>query len=392
MYIFNMPVKIYVGADALSSVLFGLNNVLIVTDKYMYQSGKVKYVTDYFNSRGINYLIFSDVTSDPDTHTVASGIKLLDNVSADSIVAFGGGSAVDTAKAIKFFRESAYEEKHYRLIVIPTTSGAGSEVSRYSVISDPVKQIKYPIVDDRLLPEAAILDASLVLSLPPAITADTGIDVLTHAIESFVSVEHNDFTDAMAEKAIKLIHKNLHKAYLNPDDLEARQAVHNAACMAGIAFSNSGLGLNHAMAHALGAKFHVPHGRANGILLPYTMNFNAGCSTKLSGAAARYAEIAAILNPETSGLRQSVLGAIRSVRTLTEKLHIPTSIKEAGILRRDFDEVLDSLTNAVMTDPALTSNPTKCTRDDVVELFRSAYNGIYSSGKRKESDVNDDRK
>ena len=140
------------GAEALASALFGLNNVLIVTDMHMYQSGKVKYVTDYFGSAGVNYSIFSDVRSDPDTEAVASGIEVLARTKAENIVAFGGGSVADAAKAIKFFAESLDDEKHYRLIVIPTTSGTGSEVSRYSVISDNVKQIKYPIADDRLLP------------------------------------------------------------------------------------------------------------------------------------------------------------------------------------------------------------------------------------------------
>lgn len=396
VFIFNMPVKIYMGAEALASALYGLNNVLIVTDMHMYQSGKVKYVTDYFGSAGVNYSIFSDVRSDPDTETVASGIEILARTKAENIVAFGGGSVADAAKAIKFFAESLDDEKHYRLIVIPTTSGTGSEVSRYSVISDTLKQIKYPIADDRLMPEAALLDAGLTLSVPPAVTADTGIDVLTHAIESFVSKERNDFSDAMAEKAIKLIHKNLHRAYSNPDDIHARQAVHNAACMAGIAFSNSGLGLNHAMAHALGAKFHVPHGRANGIFLTYTMNFNAGCSTELTDTAVRYAEIAAILDVETSALRQSTvdavravrilktsvlrqnaLGAVRAVRILIEKLHIPTSVKDAGISRRDFEAALDPLADAVMADPTLASNPIKCSRDEVVDLFRKAYNGEH---------------
>ena len=375
MQTFTLGAKIFMGECSVGPVLTGCKNVLVITDKFMDESGKVKYVTDHLDKAGAKYKVFSDVHPDPDTETVAAGMSVMEEVEADCIIGFGGGSAIDTAKAVRFFWETKLGKPRCRFIVIPTTSGTGSEVSAYAVITDSAKQIKYPLVDERLLPDAAILDASLIVSVPPKVTADTGIDVLTHAIEAFISVKHTDFSDAMAEKAIKLICRNLYTAYKHPDDLTARQYVHDAACMAGIAFSNAGLGLNHAMAHALGAKFHIPHGRANGIVLPYVMSFNAGCSKILTPVAKRYAEIASIINLDTSGTRQSALSMIRDVRGLIDRLGIPTTIRAAGVSKADFDSKLDTLVEEALADNCLKTNPVHVYKEEMYELFRSAYNG-----------------
>jgi 1-propanol dehydrogenase len=377
MHSFSLATKIYMGENSLSSVLKDSRKVFIVTDKFMHTSGKVKYITDYLDSIGAQNKIFSDIHPDPDIDTVVSGIKELIEFGADSMVALGGGSAIDTAKAIRYFYHLQNKEQKDEclFVVLPTTSGTGSEVSSYAVITDTRKQIKYPLDDEGLLPDVAILDAHLVLTVPPKVTADTGVDVLTHAIESFVSVNHSDFSDAMAEKAIKLICRYLYRAYTKPDDLEARQFVHDAATMAGVAFNNAGLGMNHAMAHALGAKFHIPHGRACGIFLPYVMNYNAGCSSSLSPTAERYAEIAAILNLDKSGVRQGALSAIRAVRNLLNKLQIPSSIKDAGIDRREFENMLESMVDAALADATMATTPEKCTKEQMTLLFRAVYNG-----------------
>lgn len=378
MSTFVVGPKIYVGDGALPEVLKDRKCVFIVTDKFMHESGKVKCITDTLDAVGAKYCIFSDIKPDPDIEVVVSGMKLLLEHEADSVVALGGGSAIDTAKAIRYFVNlNKPVTEHCFFCVMPTTSGTGSEVSSYAVITDSAKQIKYPLEDERLLPDAAILDASLVVSVPPKTTADTGVDALTHAVEAFVSINHAHCSDAMAEKAVKLICRNLHEAYIHPDNIEARTALHVASCLAGIAFNNAGLGLNHACAHAFGAKFHIPHGRACGIFMPYVMTFAAGCNKDLTGTAERYAELAAVLNLDKSTTRQGALSAIRAIRGLLKRIGIPDSIKDAGIDRREFDEKLDSMLDAALADATMETTPVKPTREDLRGLFKAAYNGVY---------------
>lgn len=322
----------------------------------------------------MEYEIFSDVSPDPDMETVAEGIKRLTAFGADTIVAFGGGSAIDAAKSISHISGGIINNRAV-FVVIPTTSGTGSEVSRYAVITDRERNMKYPLADDSLLPDFAVLDAALVESVPPPVTADTGVDALTHAIEAFLSTGANDFSDAMAEKAMKLIFKNLLTAYSEPHNIEARQAVHNAATMAGVAFSNAGLGANHSLAHAAGAKLHLPHGRANAILLPYVMSFTAGCHTSLTPAAARYAQMAAVLNLDSNGVRQSALAAIRATRNLIRKLNIPASFHEAGVDKKIFEGELDAMTEAAMADGCMATAPVPFRPDEIRSIFRTAYSG-----------------
>lgn len=374
MHKFCLGPTIYMGASSLEEALSGTKKAFIVTDKFMHESGKISYVSDFFDKIGAEYEIFSDVRPDPDMETIAAGIKRLTAFKADTIVAFGGGSAIDAAKSIAHISGGIVDNKAI-FVVIPTTSGTGSEVSRYAVITDREKNMKYPLADDSLLPDFAVLDAALVESVPPSVTADTGVDALTHAIEAFLSTGASDFSDAMAEKAMKLIFKNLLVAYSEPHNMEARQAVHNAATMAGVAFSNAGLGANHSLAHAAGAKLHLPHGRANAILLPYVMSFTAGCHTSLTPAAARYAQMAAVLNLDSNGVRQSALAAIRATRTLIRKLNIPASFQEAGIDKRLFEGELDAMTEAALADGCMKTTPVVFRPDEIRSIFRTAYSG-----------------
>ena len=364
MHKFCLGPTIYMGASSLEEALSGTKKAFIVTDKFMHESGKISYVSDFFDKIGAEYEIFSDVRPDPDMETIAAGIKRLTAFKADTIVAFGGGSAIDAAKSIAHISGGIVDNKAI-FVVIPTTSGTGSEVSRYAVITDREKNMKYPLADDSLLPDFAVLDAALVESVPPSVTADTGVDALTHAIEAFLSTGASDFSDAMAEKAMKLIFKNLLVAYSEPHNMEARQAVHNAATMAGVAFSNAGLGANHSLAHAAGAKLHLPHGRANAILLPYVMSFTA----------ARYAQMAAVLNLDSNGVRQSALAAIRATRTLIRKLNIPASFQEAGIDKRLFEGELDAMTEAALADGCMKTTPVVFRPDEIRSIFRTAYSG-----------------
>ena len=352
-----------------------LHRVFLVTDKFMAESGKTSYVTDRLSARGDAFRIFSDVQADPDIATVSKGVEQIMEFQPDAVIAFGGGSAIDAAKAIVFFAARERDMRDCQFIAIPTTSGTGSEVSRFAVITDREKGVKYPLVEDSLLPDIAVLDAELTVSVPPTVTADTGIDVFTHAVEAFVSTEASDFSDAAAEKAIKLVRRHLVHAYQNPEDRVARQGMHNASCLAGIAFSNSGLGLNHGMAHALGARFHIPHGRANGILLPYVMSFNAGCTEKLTATAKRYAQISRLLGLDSSSIRQSALNLIRTARRYIEKLDMPSTIQAAGVDAAEFEEAVHAMAEAAMADRCTATNPQPCTVEEIEQLYRKAYTG-----------------
>jgi len=372
---FILNTHIYMGKEGLDELLDGVEKAFIVTDKFLHDSGMVKYLTEPMEKHHVAYEIFSEVKPDPDIATVTRGIGKMQEFQPQILFALGGGSPIDAAKAINWLSVKGGLSEKIKFVAVPTTSGTGSEVSMFSVISDPDKSAKYPLVSKELLPDAAILDAELVKSVPPSVTADTGIDVLTHAIEAFVSLNANDFTDAAAEKAMKLVRGNLMKVYKNPDDMEARQKMHHASCLAGLAFSNAGLGLNHGMAHTLGAHFHIPHGRANGILLPYVMAFNAGCHDKLTPVAKRYARIARVLRLEGPSIRQSAFSVIRTTRQYIKQLHIPDTIESAGVSREDFEGALEEMAQAAYADACTRTNPRECSVEEIKEVFRHAYTG-----------------
>ena len=372
---FILNTHIYMGKEGLDELLDGVEKAFIVTDKFLHDSGMVKYLTEPMEKHHVAYEIFSEVKPDPDIATVTRGIGKMQEFQPQILFALGGGSPIDAAKAINWLSVKGGLSEKIKFVAVPTTSGTGSEVSMFSVISDPDKSAKYPLVSKELLPDAAILDAELVKSVPPSVTADTGIDVLTHAIEAFVSLNANDFTDAAAEKAMKLVRGNLMKVYKNPDDMEARQKMHHASCLAGLAFGNAGLGLNHGMAHTLGAHFHIPHGRANGILLPYVMAFNAGCHDKLTPVAKRYARIARVLRLEGPSIRQSAFSVIRTTRQYIKQLHIPDTIESAGVSREDFEGALEEMAQAAYADACTRTNPRECSVEEIKEVFRHAYTG-----------------
>lgn len=372
---FNVSTKIIIGGDNATDIFQGMQRIMIVTDKFMHESKKVEYVTEKLEKCNIQYEIFSEVRPDPDVDTVTKGVAMIAGFKPQAVIAFGGGSAIDAAKAIVYFSSRVKQTDKCTFIAIPTTSGTGSEVTSFAVISDPAKNAKYPLVEDSLLPDYSILDAELIRSVPPAVTADTGIDVLTHAVEGIVSNNANDFTDAAAEKAIQLFHGSLMKAYKTPNDMEARKNMHNASCLAGISFNSAGLGLNHGMAHTLGAHFHIPHGRANGILLPYVISYNAGCYDSINDTAEKYVRVARLLNVESVTVRQSCLNLIRCIKQYIEKLHMPSTIQEAGVSRKDFEENLDEMVRAALADRCTATNPRTCTFEEVSTLFRMAYFG-----------------
>lgn len=372
---FYVKPRIYMERDGLKEALKGVTRAFIVTDKFMHESGRVSYLTEPMNEMGIAFEIFSEIHPDPDIATVTKGIGHLIDFQAEAMIALGGGSSIDAAKAMSYLSSRQGYVNRLKFIAVPTTSGTGSEVTSFAVISDPEKSAKYPLISDEMLPDAVILDAELTRTVPRGTTADTGIDVLTHAIEAFVSTKQNDFTDGCAEKAIKLVRSNLLRCYKNPDDMVARQKMSNASCLAGMAFNNAGLGLNHGMAHTLGGHFHIPHGRANGILLPYVMSFNAGCRDKLTPTANRYARIARCCWMEGASIRQSAFNIIRSTKTLCRQLNIPNSIAEQGVPREAFMDALDEMVEAALNDACTATNPRECTPELVRKLFLEAYEG-----------------
>lgn len=373
MNTFDVRTRIMLG-DSLARVAADFKRIFIVTDRFMAESGKISYVTDRLGCE-TDYEIFSDIAAEPDIDTITCGAGALLAFSPDATVAFGGGSSIDAAKAMLFFSAEAGRTGSHTLIAIPTTSGTGSEVSKISVITDPKSQIKHPLIDDRLIPDVAVLDAALVISAPATVTADAVMDILTHAIEAYVSTKANDFSKAAAEKAIKMALKDMLMVYRQPENLDARQKIHNASSLAGIAFSHAGLGLVHSMAHAIGAKYRIPHGRANAILLPYVMSFNAGCADHLTPVAEEYAEISRMIGLEAVNTRQSALNLIRTVRNNVRQMDIPRSIREAGISANDFNEALLGLTEAAFLDRCTSTNPRKCTRQEIAVVFHKAYIG-----------------
>lgn len=371
---FGVRTRIIMG-DGLDTLTGQMKKVFVVTDSFMAKSGKIDYVTLRLDRAKVSYEVFSEVSAEPDIAVVTSGVDRMLQFEPDTVICLGGGAAIDAAKAIVFIAHKAGAGGKVQFVAIPTTSGTGSEVSRFAVITDPEKEVKYPLVDDSLLPDVAILDASLVVSAPPSVTADTGIDVFTHAVEAFVSTGRNDFTDACAEKAIKLVNHYLMAAYKNPNDTKARQGMHNASCLAGVAFSNAGLGLNHGMAHAMGARFHIPHGRANGILLPYVMSFNAGCAEQLTPTAKRYARISRLLRLDTSNVRQSALNMIRTARSFIKRMNMPSTIEAAGVTKEQFEAELDAMAAAAMADSCTATNPEPVTVEDIKAIYRKAFIG-----------------
>ncbi len=374
MHSFVSPTKIIVGNEDIEKVYKKYRKIFVVTDAFMHKNGQVDYVASAFPKEA-QYEVFSEVLPDPDTSVISQGMARLMSFEPDLVVALGGGSPIDAAKAMVHFAKNEFGFKDMKFIAIPTTSGSGSEVTKFAVVTNASTHIKTPIVADELLPDIAILDSQLTLTIPPKITADTGIDVLAHAIEAFVSVRANDFSDACAQKAMQLVYANLKRVYNKPDDVIARQSMHNASCLAGIAFSNAGLGLCHAMAHALGGKFRIPHGRANALLLPYVMSYNAGCGDKQTPSRLRYAEIGVMLDFGHGDPLQTARNMIRHVQSLIRSLDMPFKISQTDIKEQDFLAALDELAKTAINDGCLVDNPESVTEEDIKRVYKNAFYG-----------------
>ena len=334
---FDIKTKVYFGDRALDRLAeIPYKKVLVITDPFLAQSSMFNLITDPLKKGNIEYDVFQDVVPDPPIDKISEGVKRLLEYKPEAIIAVGGGSAIDSSKSIREFALRIENYGEVGLIAVPTTSGTGSEVTSFAVVSDPKEQRKYPLVSKDMTADEAILDAELVKSVPPSVTADTGMDVFTHALEACVSIEKNDFATALAEKAIEICGVFLLRAYLDGEDTHARQKMHAASCLAGLAFNSASLGLNHGMAHQLGATFHIPHGRANAMLLPHIIEFNSDINkhsksqSKYLPAVERYKTVARILGLSSYNTIMTVRNLVNWVQFMLKEMDIPLSISQMG--------------------------------------------------------------
>ena len=410
---FKVPSKIYFERDSIEYLhsMRDVERVFIVTDRSMVDLGYVTRVTDQLEQRRnkVKVQLFCDVEPDPSIQTVKKGLSLMQAFRPDTIIAIGGGSSMDAAKGMWLFYEQPdvnfddlkqkfmdirkrafrYPElgKKSKLVCIPTTSGTGSEVTPFAVITDKEENKKYPLTDYSLTPTVAIVDPALTMSLPASITADTGMDVLTHATEAYVSTLASDFTDGLALQAIKMVFEYLPRAVANgKNDPEAREKMHNAATLAGMAFANAFLGMNHSLAHKIGAEFHVPHGRTNAILLPYVIRYN-GTKPEKPGvwpkynyykADEKYAELARLIGLKFNTVEEGVVAYAKACADLGADCGIKMSFKEQGLDAKAWDAAKEKIAYLAYEDQCSPANPRVPMVNDMIEILRASYEGDTS--------------
>ena len=406
---FKVPNKIFFekGSIKYLEVMRDISRVFIVTDKAMVKLGYTDKILYYLRNRKnkVHSYIFDNVEPDPSFETINNGVDMMRKFEPDCIIALGGGSAIDAAKGMwllyeqpdvdlnamknKFMdiRKRVYKiedlGKKAKMVAIPTTSGTGSETTSFAVISDKVNNMKYPLADYALVPTIAIVDPELVYTLPAKSVADTGMDVLTHALESYVSNMATDYTDGLAEKAAELVFKYLVRSYKSSEDKEAREKMHNASTIAGMSFSNAFLGINHSLAHKIGAEYHVPHGRANAILLPYVIKYNATMPDKFVSfpkyeyfiADKRYAEIARRQGLPANTTQEGVDSLISAIRKLMKDLDMSTSFKDEGIDEKEYMDKVEELAYKAFEDQCTTANPKLPLIEDLKQILIDAYYG-----------------
>ncbi len=406
---FKVPEKIYFEAGSISYLekMPDITRAFIVTDEAMVKFGYVDKILYNLRKRAqyVHSEIFSEVEPDPSFDTIKRGVAQIENFKPDVIIAIGGGSAMDAAKGMWLFYEHPdadveglklkfmdIRKRTYKfpklgikakMVAIPTTSGTGSEVTSFAVISDKVNNKKYPLADYELTPNVAIIDPDLVMSLPKRTTADTGMDVLTHALEAYVSNMASDYTDGLAEKAIELVFNYLEKAYVDGSDKQAREKMHNASTIAGMAFTNAFLGISHSIAHKLGAEFHIPHGRANAIILPYIVKYNGSKPTKFVSfpkyeyfiADEKYANISKKMGWESKTIEQGVNSLVEKIQELMKKLEMPMSLQEAGIPEEEFLAKVDMLADRAFEDQCTTANPRLPLVSELKQIMLDSYYG-----------------
>ena len=333
--------------------------VLVVTDSFLAESGLLDMALAHLKGRRVE--VFRQVVPDPPLDLVAKGARALADFGPRTVVAFGGGSPMDCAKAMLYFGKKLGAPGEITFAAVPTTAGTGSEVTSFAVLTDPVRGIKYPLVDDGLLPDQAILDPALLAGVPPAVTADTGMDVLTHAAEAYVAKGASPYSDALAEKAFTLAWENLRPAWESQGESRARRQMLLASNLAGMAFNAAGLGLCHSLAHSLGGKFHVPHGRLNALIFPHVLRFNAAGKE----AAAKYGQLARLC-----GLAPNPRALSAGWSRLRARLGLPDRLAACGVEAKKLHAALDELAAAALGDLCAPSNPRRPSAEDVRALLK----------------------
>ena len=409
---FRVPPKVYFKSGCLPVALNdleGKKRAFIVTDRFLYNNGHLATVTKALENIGIRYEIFADVEPDPTLATAYAGAKRMEAFDPDVIIGVGGGSPMDAAKimwlmyehpevefediAMRFMdiRKRVYEfpemGKKAIMVAIPTTSGTGSEVTPFAVITDEKTGNKYPLADYALTPNMAIIDSQLVMTMPPKLTAYSGLDALTHALEARVSILASEYTNGLAMEAIRLIFKYLPRAYKNgAKDQQAREKIHHASTIAGMAFANAFLGICHSMAHKLGAEFHIPHGLANAMLISDVIKYNATDNPtkqasfpqyKCPDAKTRYANIADFLGLGGKTEEQKVEKLIEAINKLKAELDIPDYLQDVGVTKKDFEARLDLMSEKAFDDQCTGANP----RYPLISEIKEMYKGIFAPEK-----------
>ena len=410
---FRAPEKVYIKKGCMPVALQELGDVMgkkrafVVTDSFLYKNGYTKPITDKLDEMGITYTVFSDVEPDPSLKSAQSGAEAMTKFEPDVIIALGGGSAMDAAKimwvlyehpeadfidmAMRFvdIRKRIYTfpkmgEKAY-FVAIPTSSGTGSEVTPFAVITDQDTGIKYPLADYELMPNMAIVDADNMMSGPKGLTAASGIDAVSHALEAYASVMATDFTDGLALKALKVIFEYLPACYDNgQNEPFAREKVAHAATMAGMAFANAFLGVCHSMAHKLGAFHHIAHGIANALMLEQVIRFNSSeVPTKMGTFSqydhphtlARYAEVAQFLGFAGKNDKESVENLIKGINELKARVGIKETIADYGVDEEYFLKTLDDMTEQAFDDQCTGANPRYPLMSEIKQMYLNAYYG-----------------
>jgi len=384
---FTLPRDLYYGADSLAELknLKGKKAILVLGGGSMRKFGFVDKALDYLKEAGIETILFENVEPDPSVETVMKGAQMMRDFEPDWIISMGGGSPIDAAKAMWAFYE--YPEVTFedlcipfnfptlrtkaKFCAIPSTSGTATEVTAFSVITDYAKGIKYPLADFNITPDVAIVDPALAETMPKSLTAYTGMDALTHAVEAYVSTLNSVFTDPLAIKAIQIVNSDLIKSY--DGSMESREVMHYGQCLAGMAFSNALLGIVHSMAHKTGAAFstgHITHGLANAMYLPYVIKYNA----KIETAAVRYAEIANAIGI-TGTVAECIDGLCNKIVEMNNYMGIPNTLKEFGIIESEFKEKIAAIAENAVNDACTGSNPRSIDPATMEKLFTCIYYG-----------------
>jgi len=375
---FIVPRKTYHGPGSLENLkeVEGQKAVIVTGGGSMKRFGFLDKTINFLKEAGISSVVFEGVEADPSVETVMKGVDLFNRENPDLIIGLGGCSAIDAAKAMWVFYEypeATFEEiiqpftikplrNKARFVAIPSTSGTGTEATCVAVITDTSKGIKYPLVSYEICPDIAIVDGELAKSMPPNVTADTGMDALSHDVEAAVAALATPYTDALAVDSVRMIFKNLPRAFKDGNDMEARQAMHDASCLAGMAFSNAILGIVHSIAHQLGGMFGIPHGRANAILMPNVIRFNSRDTNK-------YGRLAQTLGKETAE------ELARDIEGLRQDVGIEDSFKAYGLDPKVWEEKLDTMVQNAMDDPFSGTNPRKPTLEEMKKVLEYCFNG-----------------